>query len=290
LFRSSRDLLLVAVLRSLAVVSGLIVVLIAVFLVRESRPALSHIGFVRFLADESWHPAAEGAVGTFNLLPIVLGTLLTSAGAIALATPLGILSAAFVQFHASPRVARWYRRMVELMAGVPSVVYGLWGLVVLVPLVARVHPPGQSLLTAVVILTMMILPTVALLSHAAFAALPPGLLLGSAALGMSRTTTTFFVMVPAARSGLVTAVLLGLVRAVGETMAVLMVCGNVVRVPRGPFDPVRTITATIALEMGYAVGDHRSALFLCGLVLLLFVAGLVAVAEIVSRGKLHGTA
>jgi phosphate transport system permease protein len=282
---ASRDRWLVRALCTLAAASGLIVVGIIGFLVAESAPALSTVGIGRFLTDESWHPAADAESGTFNLSPMLLGTLLTSAGAIALAAPLGVLSAAFTRFYAPRRLARWYRRMIALMAGVPSVVYGLWGLVVLVPLIARVEPPGSSLLAGVVILTLMILPTIALLADAAFAAVPTEYLHGAAALGLSRAATTFRVAVPAARSALVTAVILASARAVGETMAVLMVCGNVVRVPTSLFDPVRTLTAAIALEMDYARGDHRAALFVCGLVLLAMVVALIAAAELIDRRR-----
>ena len=279
----TRDQLLVATLSGLAAVAGLIVVVIGVFVCGEAIPVLSQIGIGRFVSDPSWHPGS--VAGQFNLLPILMGTLLSSLGAIAIAAPLGMMSAIYCQFYAPRTAAGWYRLMIELMAGVPSVVYGLWGLVVVVPLVARVHPPGQSLFTGVLILTMMILPTVALLSDAALASVPRDYWQGAAALGLSRATTTLFVVVPAARSGLVTAVLLGLVRALGETMAVVMVCGNVVRMPDGPFAPVRTLTATIALEMGYALGNHRSALFFCGLVLLVLVTALIAVTEILGRGR-----
>ena len=270
-------------------IAGSVVVVIGAFVVGESIPALTHIGGSRFMTDESWHPAADASFGQFNLLPILIGTVLSSFAAISVAAPLGILSAAFCQFYAPLRVARWYRLMIELMAGVPSVVFGLWGLVVLVPIIARIHPPGQSLFTGIVILTLMILPTVALLSDAALASVPRSYLQGAAALGLSRATTTLSVVIPAARSGLVTAVLLGLVRAIGETMAVVMVCGNVVRVPSGPFDPIRTLTATIALEMGYARGDHRASLFFCGMILLFLVTLLVTTMEIVNRRLRHGT-
>ncbi|MBS0204154.1 MAG: phosphate ABC transporter permease subunit PstC [Planctomycetes bacterium] len=287
--RSSKDLLLVAVLRGLAVVSGLVVVCIVLFVLVEAFPALSDVGPSRFLSDASWHPDESPSTGTFNLLPIAAGTLLTSLLAVVVAGPLGILSAVFAQYYAPARLAGWYRRLVELMAGVPSVVYGLWGLVVLVPLVNRIHPPGQSLLAGVVILTLMILPTVALLTDAAFTGLPAGYARGAAALGLSRSTTAFFVMIPAARSGLATAVMLALVRAMGETMAVVMVCGNVARMPGGLFAPVRTLTATIALEMGYARGDHRSALFACGLVLVIVVTVFILCVELGSyRRPAHG--
>lgn len=290
MFQSTRDRLLVIALRSLAAVSSLILVLIVGFLLVESFPALSQVGITRFATDSSWHPSSDDSTGTFQLLWIVTGTLLTSLVAVALATPLGICSAAYVQFYAPRRIGCWYRRIVELMAGVPSVVFGLWGLVVLVPLVARIAAPGQSLFSGSIVLTLMILPTIALLSDAAFLSVPRDYLRAAAALGLSRTTIVFRVMVPAARSGLCSAVILGLVRALGETMAVVMVCGNVVRMPRSVFDPVRTLTATIALEMGYARGDHRSALFVCGTVLLILVAGFIGIAEAVDRRHLRGAA
>lgn len=281
--------MLIGTSRALACVSALVVVLIVAFLIGESAPALARVGPVRFFTDESWHPTADASAGSFGLVPTLVGTLLTSAGAIALAGGLGILSAAFTRFYAPRRLAGWYALMVELMAGVPSVVYGLWGLMVLVPLIAAVRPPGASLLAGIVVLALMILPTVALLADAAFAAVPRDCVTAAAALGLTRGASVFRVVVPAARSGLFTAVVLASARALGETMAVLMVCGNVVRIPRGVFDPVRTLTATIALEMGYARGDHRAALFVCGLVLLAAVTILVATAHAAGRGRPHGT-
>lgn len=284
---SHKDRLLTALLQALAAVVGLVVFLIFAFLVIESTPALTHIGLSRFLTDKAWHPAADAEQGSFNLLPILAGTLVTSAGAIILAAPLGIFSALFCQLYAPPALSWLYRRMIELLAGIPSVVYGLWGLVVLVPWIGRLHPPGPSLLAGIVILTLMILPTVTLLADAALASVPREYLHGAVALGLTRSTTACQILLPAARSGLVTAVILALVRALGETMAVLMVCGNVVRLPTSVFDPVRTLTATIALEMGYARDDHRAALFACGLVLLATVGMLIAGAALFSRKKSH---
>ena len=289
MFQSNKDRLLTALVIGMAAIAGSIVVIIAIFVVKESIPAMTHIGGSRFLTDESWHPADDAPRGQFNLLPILLGTVLSSMGAICVAAPLGVLSAVFCQFYAPLRVARWYRMIIELMAGVPSVVFGLWGLVVLVPIVASIHPPGQSLVTGIIILTLMILPTVVLLTDAAFSSVLHSYRQGAAALGLSRATTVLSVMIPAAWSGIVNAVLLGLVRALGETMAVVMVCGNVVRLPKGLFDPVRTLTGTIALEMGYARGDHRASLFFCGMVLLILVAVLVASIEIANRRGRHDT-
>jgi phosphate transport system permease protein len=175
--------------------------------------------------------------------------------------------------------------MIELLAGIPSVVYGLWGLVVLVPLVARWQPPGASLMSAIIILTIMIVPTIALVAGAAIGSLPREYLQAAAALGLSRRRTVTSVVLPAARSGLLTAGLLATGRALGETMAVLMVAGNVVQTPTGLFQPVRTLTANIALEMAYAMGNHRSALFVSGLVLMAMVTVLVALAHWMSEGR-----
>lgn len=287
MFRLNKDRILLSVLSGLAAVSGLLVIAIAAFVLSEAVPALTHVGVLRFLTDDSWHPAAEASSGTFNLVPIILGTLLSSAGAIVLAAPLGILSAIFLREYAPRPLARVYRRIIELMAGVPSVVYGLWGLEALVPLVGRMHPPGQSLLAGIIILTIMILPTIALLADSAFAAVPRQSMAAAAALGFSRPTTVICIMIPAARSGLVAAIILALVRALGETMAIVMVCANVVRVPGSPFDPVRTLTGTIALEMGYARNDHRASLFFCGLMLLILVASLVVFVELIRRATHH---
>ena len=278
------DVLLVQTLRGVAVVTAAVVVAIAFFLARESWPMLAEVGVGRFFTDASWHPTED----EFLLLPMLWGTLWATFGAVLVATPLGLLSAVFCRFYAPLAMARTYRRLIELLAGIPSVVYGFWGLVVLVPWIRRLEPPGPSLLAGVLILAIMVLPTVALTADAAIAAVPRSYLQAAAALGLSRWTVLRGVVLPAARDGILTGVILQTTRALGETMAVLMVCGNLVRTPSSVFDPVRTLTANIALEMGYAVGDHRSALFVSGLTLLALVAALVAAAEWVSRGRVHG--
>ena len=177
--------------------------------------------------------------------------------------------------------------LIELLAGIPSVVYGFWGLVVLVPLIGRIQPPGTSLLAGIAILTIMILPTIALMADASLAKVPPEYLRGAAALGLSRWATIRSIVFPAAKSGLFTGVILETGRAIGETMAILMVCGNVVQTPKSLFDPIRTLTANIALEMAYATGDHRSALFVSGLVLMALIVALVVGAEVISKGRIY---
>lgn len=266
-------------LRTLAALAAGIVVLIVGFIVLESLPALRSVGLMRFVTDSSWHPAGGAARGGFSLAPMLVGTIAAAGGAIALATPLGLGSALFSRFYAPPALGRWYRRLVEVLAGIPSVVYGFWGLVVLAPLIRQWQPPGQSLLAGIVILTIMILPTVALLSESALRSVPKRYLRGATALGLSRWSTIRGVALPAARGGIFTAVLLATGRAIGETMALLMVTGNVVQVPRSLFDPVRALTSNIALELAYAMDHHRSALFVSALVLMAMIVVLVVAAE-----------
>ncbi|MCC2671227.1 MAG: phosphate transporter rane protein 1, PhoT family [Armatimonadetes bacterium] len=280
-YLAAADVGLVWVTRGASVVAALLVLLILLFLGREAAPALQAVGPVRFLTDPDWHPVEQ----LYGLTPMLWGTGLATAGALLLAMPLGFLSAIFCRFYAPPGVAGVYRRIIELLAGIPSVVYGLWGLVVVVPLINQVHPPGASLLAAILILALMILPTIALTAEAGLRAVPAEYLQAAAALGLSRWTTVARIAMPAARSALITSVILATGRALGETMAVLMVCGNVVQVPRTLFDPVRTLTANIALEMAYAMGRHRAALFVSGLVLALAVVLIVAAAEVAQRRR-----
>ena len=274
---------LVWLTRAAAATSILLVVLIVLFLVREALPVVRSVGPARFFTDPAWHPTD----GEYGMAPMLWGSGLTTLGALLLAAPLGLFSALFGCFYAPPAVAGVYRRIIELLAGIPSVVYGLWGLVVLVPLINRVRPPGASLLTAILILALMILPTLALTAEAGLRAVPREHLQAAAALGLSQWTTIVRIAIPAARSSLVTAVMLATGRALGETMAVLMVCGNVVQVPRSLFDPVRTLTANIALEMAYAMGDHRAALFVSGLLLAVVVTVFVLAAELAHRKGSH---
>lgn len=267
--------------RLAAGVAGLIVVWMLGFLLLESWPVLHAVGPARFFRDPQWHPAE----GLFGLLPMLAGTALATAGALLLATPLGISSALFCCFYAPRGISGPYRRMIELLAGIPSVVFGLWGLVVLVPLLNRIYPPGASLLAAVLILALMVLPTLALTVESGLRALPEEQLQAAAALGLSRWTTVSRIALPAARPAVATGILLATGRALGETMAVLMVCGNVVQVPHTLFDPVRTLTANVALEMAYALRLHRSALFVSGLILAVVVVGIVLIAELAARSE-----
>jgi phosphate transport system permease protein len=279
-----RDLALVWVARLLALVAGIVVLLIVIFLVAEAAPALTSIGLVRFFTDQDWHPTAD----LYNLAPMLLGTLLAMVGAVLLATPLGIISGIFCHYYAPPKLSRIYRNIIEILAGIPSVVYGFWGLVVLVPLLGRLHPPGQGLLASILILTLMILPTSALTVDAGLACVPQEYLRGSAALGLPRWSMIRGIILPAIKPGLLTGIILQVGRAIGETMAVLMVAGNVVQVPQNLFAPFRTLTANIALEMAYATGTHRAALFVSGLVLMALIVILMLIADRLSKGQGNG--
>lgn len=285
LSRSRNDVLLMWILRILAGLAGSLLLLVVGFLLHESWPALRQIGLSRFLTDSDWFPTEN----SYGMTAMILGTLWAAAGSILLAGPLGILSALFCQYYAPPAVGLWFRRMIELLAGIPSVVFGLWGLVVLVPLIGRWHPPGPSLLAGILILTLMILPTIMLVAHASMAQVPFTYLHTATALGLRRWSMIWHIILPTAKSGLLTGVLLGVARALGETMAILMVCGNVVQIPSHVFDPIRTLTANMALEMGYALGQHRSALFVSGLVLMGLVALCVNMAEHIRHNTTHAT-
>lgn len=263
-----------------AAVSGLAALFISCFLVKESLPALRHVGVARFLTDDSWRPAMDAQSGTFNLMPMLAATMACTLGAVLVSAPLGLGSALFIRFYAPRFLVGPFRRIVELLAGIPSVVYGFWGLVVLVPIINSVHPPGASLLAGVLILSLMILPTLALMADAAIAGIPFEHLQGAAALGLSKAATIEHVVLPSIRPTLAAGILLQAGRALGETMAVLMVCGNAVRWPTSLFQSVRPLTSNIALEMAYAMGDHRSALFVSGLALLAGVVLIVIAADI----------
>lgn len=281
---SRADAVLAVSVQAASAVAALVVAGVFIFLVVEAWPALSRIG-LGFISDDGWHP--YGAERAYGLLPILLGTLLSSLGALLLAVPLGLAAAVFLRCYAPPWAAGPYRRAIEVLAGIPSVIYGFWGLVVLVPLLAAWAPPGASLLAASLILAIMILPTVALFADAALGAVPSETIAAGVALGLSRLSVVWRVLLPAARGGIATGVLLAAGRAIGETMAVLMVAGNVVQLPASMFEPVRTLTANIALEMAYALSLHRSALFASGLLLLVLTAVLVAIATRFDRDPLR---
>jgi len=264
----SRDGITKMVLGLIASVAVLLLVLILFFLLLQSWPVLNTTYLPLFFSSDSWHPLE----GKFGLLHMLWATLAAGLGALVIALPLGLATAVFSLYMAPAPLARSLNLIVAILAGIPSVVYGLWGLTVIVPLINQWQAPGASLLAAMLILALMVLPTIAITTRSALSALPISLQQAAASLALSRATTIIQVLLPAAKTGIRQGVLLALARALGETMAVLMVAGNVVQTPHSLFDPVRVLTANIALEMAYATDHHRAALFASGLLLMVLVS------------------
>ena len=244
------------------------VVLICVFLFANGIPAIGKIGVFKFLLGTKWKPGND----IYGILPMILGSLYVTAGAIIIGVPIGLLTAVFLAKFCPKGLYKILKPATELMAGVPSVVYGFFGLVVLVPLVQNIFGvAGNTMLTASVLLGIMILPTIIGVSESAIRAVPDSYYEGSLALGASHERSVFFATLPAARSGILAGVVLGIGRAIGETMAVVMVAGNKPRMPQGLLDGVRTMTANIVMEMGYATDLHREALIATAVVLFVFI-------------------
>jgi phosphate transport system permease protein len=251
-------------LLAVALTSTTVLALIALFIIAEGLPIIVKVGLVDFLFGMRWSPTT----GAFGIWPMIVGSLAVTVGALVVGVPLGLACAVFLSEFAPPAATAAMRPAIQLLAGIPSVVYGFWGLIVIVPAIRdHLGGPGLSILAGSLILGIMILPTIISISEDALRALPPTYAEGSLALGATHWQTIWRLQLPAARSGLLTAAILGLGRAVGETMAVIMVLGNAVRVPDSILAPARTLTTNIGIEMGYASGEHRQALFATGVVL-----------------------
>jgi len=221
-----------------------------------------------FLSGEKWKPGND----IYGILPMILGSIYTTAGAIVLGVPIGILMAVFMERFCPARLYKVLKPAVDLLAGIPSIVYGFFGLIVLVPFVRNVFGgDGQSMLTASILLAIMILPSVISVSESSLRAVPESYYEGGLALGASHERSVFFAVMPAAKSGILAGVILGIGRAIGETMAVMMVVGNQPRLPDSVLDGVRTLTTNIVMEMGYAADLHREALVATAVVLFVFV-------------------
>lgn len=253
-----------------ACVSIVAVLLICYFLFANGIPTMEEIGVFDFLFGTTWAPKNEPA--SFGILPMIVGSICVTLGAIVIGVPIGILTAVFLARFCPKPLHGLLEPMVQLMAGIPSIIYGFFGMVVLVPLLRNIPGcTGVSLLAAAVLLGIMILPTVINLSESAIRAVPESYYEGSLALGATHERSVFFAVLPAAKSGILAAIVLGIGRAIGETMAVIMVAGNQAVLPRGLLKGVRTMTANIVLEMGYATGIHREALIATGVVLFIFI-------------------
>ena len=272
-----------------ACTSVLAVALICVFLFANGIPAMKEIGFMEFLTGERWKPTNE----IFGILPMIMGSIYVTAGAIILGVPIGILTSVFMAKYCPKKIYPVLKGATELLAGIPSVVYGFFGLVVLVPLIRDICQKfhwggnGSSILTASILLGMMILETIIGVTESAIRSVPAHYYEGALALGATHERSIFSVVLPAAKSGVVAGIVLGIGRAIGETMAVIMVAGNQARMPAGIVRGVRTLTANIVLEMGYAAGLHREALIATAVVLFVFILLINLSVSLLNRRAQH---
>lgn len=251
-----------------ACTSVLAVALICAFLFANGMPAIFKIGVPEFLLGQKWKPSA----GLYGILPMILGSVYVTGGAVLIGVPVALMTAVFMARFCPKGLYPVIRTTVNLMAGIPSVVYGFFGLVVIVPLMRELTGrDGSTMLTASLLLGIMILPTVTVTAEAALRSVPESYYEGSLALGATHERSVFFTVLPAAKSGVMAGIVLGIGRAVGETMAVMMVAGNQTQMPKGLFYGLRTMTANIGIEMGYAADLHREALIATGVVLFVFI-------------------
>lgn len=263
------------------------VVLICLFLFANGIPAMKEIGLLNFLTGAKWKPGND----IYGVLPMILGSIYITAGAVVIGVPVGLLTAIFMAFYCPKKLYGLLKPCTELLAGIPSIVYGFFGMVVIVPCIRTVAAlfgadiSGSSILAASVLLGIMILPTVIGVSEAALRAVPSAYYEGAVAMGARHERAIFTVMLPAAKSGVLAGVVLGIGRAIGETMAVIMVAGNQPRLTGNMLKGIRTMTANIVIEMGYATGLHREALIATGVVLFVFILIINLTFSILKRRK-----
>ena len=260
------------------------VLLITGFLVVSGLPAIKEIGLIDFLFGTTWASTAQ--TPSYGILPFILSSIYGTCGAIIIGVPIGILCAIFLAKMSSPKVSGVVSGAVDLLSGIPSVVYGLVGMIIIVPLVRETFnlPDGANLFSAIIVLTVMILPSVISVSETAIRSVPKEYEEASLALGATKTETVFKVVVPAAKSGILTSVVLGIGRAIGEAMAVMMVAGNVANMP-GIFTSVRFLTTAVASEMSYSSGLQREALFSIALVLFVFIMLINVALNLIAKKK-----
>ncbi|MDD6616944.1 MAG: phosphate ABC transporter permease subunit PstC [Lachnospiraceae bacterium] len=262
------ELVMKFVFLAAACTSVLAVALICVFLFGNGFPAMFKIGLPEFLLGQKWKPSNN----LFGILPFILGSIYVTTGAILIGVPIALLTAIFMAHYCPKGIYPVVKATVNLMAGIPSVVYGFFGLVVIVPFMRDVTgADGSTMLTAALLLGIMILPTVTIQAESSIRSVPSSYYEGSLALGATHERSVFFAVFPAAKSGIMAGVVLGIGRAIGETMAVIMVAGNQTWMPQGIFKGLRTMTANIVMEMGYAADLHREALIATGVVLFIFI-------------------
>lgn len=257
-----------AVFMLCACVSILSVALICIFLFANGIPAMTKIGFFDFIFGQKWKPSNE----VFGIFPMIIGSIYITAGAVIIGVPIGILTAVYLARFCPEKLYKIIKPAVDLLAGIPSVVYGFFGLCVIAPFVRKhIGGDGNSILTASILLGFMILPTIINVSESSIRAVPEKYYQGALALGATHERSVFCTVVPAAKSGIMAGIVLGIGRAIGETMAVIMVAGNQARMPKGILEGIRTMTSNIVMEMGYATDLHREALIATGVVLFVFI-------------------
>ncbi len=265
---------------ALSTLSALAVITLFIFI--EGVPVIGKVGFFNFIFGMKWAPS----LGYFGIFPMIVGTVLVTLGAAVIGVPVALACSIFLTEFAPKRVRTFVRPAIQLLAGIPSVVYGFWGLTFIVPLIRTyLGGPGLSILAGSIILAIMILPTIISISEVSLLSLPSLYKQGSLALGATHWQTIHSVLIPAAKSGIMAAIILGIGRAIGETMAVIMVLGNAVAMPGSILDPARTLTTNIGIEMGYASGDHQQALFATGIVLLVIIMILNSAAQYIVRKR-----
>ena len=274
-----------------ACASILAVILICAFLFANGVPAIGKIGVFNFLLGETWKPGND----LYGILPFILKSIYVTAGAIIIGVPIGLLTAIFMARFCPKSIYRFMKPAVDLLAGIPSVVYGFFGMVVLVPFVRNFFGQtlgfggnGSSMFTASVMLGIMILPTIISVGESSIRAVPNSYYEGSLALGATHERSVFCTIVPAAKSGIMAGIILGIGRAIGETMAVIMIAGNQPRMPKGIFEGVRTLTSNIVMEMGYATDLHREALIATAVVLFVFILIINLLFSLVKRRSANG--
>ena len=280
--KNIKEIVMQGVFLIAALVSVLAVALICIFLFANGIPAISKIGFFDYILGKTWAPTDVPA--SYGILPMIMGSIYITAGAIIVGVPIGILTAVLMARFCPPKLYKVLKPAVELLAGIPSVVYGFFGLIVLVPFVRNTFGGrGSSILTASLLLGIMILPTIIGVSESAIRAVPESYYEGALALGATKERSVYRAVVPAAKSGIMAAIVLGIGRAIGETMAVVLVAGNQDRMPTGILKGARTLTANIVLEMGYAAELHREALIATAVVLFVFILMINLLLSVIKR-------
>ena len=277
-----------SIMKAVFIIAGcfsiLAVALICVFLFAKGTPAIKEIGLFEFISGKIWRPSND----IYGVLPMILGSIYVTFGAVIIGVPIGILTAMYMAFYCPKKIYRPLKSGVELLSGIPSVIYGLFGLVVIVPLIrTTLGGSGTSLLAASVVLGIMILPTITGVAESSLRAVPTHYFEGALALGATKERSLFSTVLPAAKSGILAGVVLGIGRAIGETMAVVMVAGNKAIIPDSLLNGVRTLTSNIVLEMGYATGLHREALLATAVVLFIFILIINITVSMINRRAIH---